>query len=503
MKIQKREKFLFTVELSVFILLLYGTTVSIHLNGDDFMYGTFAQKGVFENVWAYYFTGNGRFWVNILDSILLYFDRYAFIVVAPWIVLSFVWLFAKILQVVLELEDQPEKLQEFMQYGMVLFSCLDVLCLRETVFWITGMMNYFFPAVILLLGYYLFRLSCLGKLHGVRLIGYYVVCFFASSSVEQYALMFVGLMTLHHGWDILHKKKIPVYEWIAYGVAMIGLAVLILAPGNFVRVSEQQPVWFDNLWTLITHNTVKDVALPYMIMLCICSIFLKKREESQTLYLWSIPVLAILMLGVFKVERAIPWILVILLMFLLIIPIFWNNPRKQRIDMIFWSVVGIGSQIMLMVSIVWGFRCMLSVYLVYMILIALSLQGMQTKEKLFVLCSGILTAINPSLTLCFWGISAIFCYNERQLPSVNLQKELLRLCSVASLIILCIGYGSNLSTYQENLLSTSLANEYVIVKELPNEIYSWYQVPFNKVHDRYYREYNDLGNIDIKYVVKE
>ncbi|MBQ5840437.1 MAG: hypothetical protein IIW40_00615, partial [Clostridia bacterium] len=78
--------------------LLYGIAACVYLNGDDFMYGAFAHTGLLANVTDYYFTGNGRFWINILDSALLWFDRYAFILVLPWIVLAFVVLMAKVIQ---------------------------------------------------------------------------------------------------------------------------------------------------------------------------------------------------------------------------------------------------------------------------------------------------------------------------------------------------------------------------------------------------------------------
>lgn len=505
MKSAKQTKYVFAIEIFLFVALLYGTTVSVYLNGDDFMYGTFAHSGILKNTWLYYLTGNGRFWINILDSALLRFDRYAFIVVAPWIILCFVWLFSKNLQLILKCESNENNTREFMRYGMALFACLDVLCLRETVFWITGMMNYLFPATVLLFAYYLFRLSRLRKLTKAYIIVYYVICFLASSSVEQYALMFVGLMTLHHGWDLLNKHRIPLYEWIAYGIAIVGVSVLVLAPGNFERVSAGQAVWslYDNVWALIANNTIQDPAFPYIIMLCICSIFLKKKKGLKVAHLWSIPVLAIFVLYVFRIERAIIWSIIIALMFYLIISIFWNSPREVQRDMLFWTIVGIGSQVMLMISIVWGFRCMLSTYLVYMILLGILISTFDSEEKTFILCSGIFTAINPMLTLLFWGMNFIFYLKKKELLRLKTQQVLLRTGIVTALLILCVGYRANVSTYQENLQSTKLKNDSVTIKELPNKVYSWYSVPFNEFHDQYYRAYHGLGDVEVLYHMED
>ena len=40
----------FIVEAALFVLLLYGVSVSVYLNGDDFMYADFAHTGILENV---------------------------------------------------------------------------------------------------------------------------------------------------------------------------------------------------------------------------------------------------------------------------------------------------------------------------------------------------------------------------------------------------------------------------------------------------------------------
>lgn len=59
------------------------------------MYGAFSKEGILPSVFSYYRTGNGRLWINILDSALLSFDRYLFIIVNPMIVMAFIFLMAK------------------------------------------------------------------------------------------------------------------------------------------------------------------------------------------------------------------------------------------------------------------------------------------------------------------------------------------------------------------------------------------------------------------------
>ena len=94
----KKYDYRFWGEITLFVILLYGISSYVYLNGDDFMYAAFAKTGIFQNITNYYFTGNGRYWINILDSVLLWFDRVAFILILPWIVLAFVVLLAKVIQ---------------------------------------------------------------------------------------------------------------------------------------------------------------------------------------------------------------------------------------------------------------------------------------------------------------------------------------------------------------------------------------------------------------------
>lgn len=94
-RIQERS---FIIETALFIVLLYCISIFVFLNGDDFMYGTFAKQGIFSSVWSYYQTGNGCFITNVLDSALLTFDRYLFILINPLIIMAFIVLLAKNVQ---------------------------------------------------------------------------------------------------------------------------------------------------------------------------------------------------------------------------------------------------------------------------------------------------------------------------------------------------------------------------------------------------------------------
>lgn len=496
----------FIVEVAAFMLILYGISFCVYLNGDDFMYAAFAKTGILRNVIDYYFTGNGRFWINILDSALLYFGRYAFILVLPWIVLAFVVLFAKNVQRIMAGHSDWKREKKLIRMGMVLFACLDVMCLRETVFWITGMMNYLFPAVLFLFGYLLFQKSRAGEITGIAVIGYYVVCALVSSSVEQYALMFVGMMTLHHGYHLVKKVSIPAYEWVAYGVSLLGLAALLLAPGNFVRIDNQGLATLslaENTWTLLFQNTVSHVALPYLVMLLIAVTLYCAKENEKVL--GKILVLTILVLGGCVVaavlDKAVVYIAILLLGGGFVALQLLRAKAVFKEHIYFLIVVGIGSQVMLLVSAIWGFRCMLSFFVVYMLVLACLLYNADPKLQRIVLLVGILVSIHTVVAVAFCVAVAA---KEFVFKKVSFEKWLspVLCCAVfLSLVGVFVGYAKNIPTHRMNLQQTEAQwDNSIIIRELPNDIYSWYFVPISEFHEEYYRLLHDIPeNVEIIY----
>lgn len=55
----------------VFFLWQVLIVQNVFLMGDDYMYGTFAKEGIISSVSSYYYTGNGRWVLNVLDSFFI------------------------------------------------------------------------------------------------------------------------------------------------------------------------------------------------------------------------------------------------------------------------------------------------------------------------------------------------------------------------------------------------------------------------------------------------
>lgn len=500
----------FWAKIAAFMIFLWATCACVFLNGDDFMYASFAKQGIFANVTDYYFTGNGRYWINILDSALLSCDRVLFIVLNPFIIISFVLLLAKNIQWITAGESNRDNERRYASFAMVLFACLHVLCLRETVYWITGMMNYLFPAVVFLLATWSFLVLRANPGSSVwkRLL-HCVICLFAASSVEQFALMFVGFCSLILLKDIITKKGARPILLIGYVFSLLGLAALLLAPGNFQRVDEQvRSSIVDNVWTLVHQNVGSAVAFPFVLMLSsCCCLLLKLLGKKRASLLFSFVPIGFSLMRIFPMlERAV---VITALMIAITIELFYCLicVRKKWCEAknfaIMFFVLGVCSQIMLLISEVWGYRCMLSMYLVYMLIIGICLSGFSKRDCAYILCLGIVGNLFPPALLVVLLARLLLKRNEKVTYAAMLSGT--ALATALALFFVFAGYFGNVRTHNTNIQNTKAAeNNTVFLNELEDDIYSWYFIPMGDFHENYYRIYHSLPeNVEIQYAEKD
>jgi hypothetical protein len=365
------------------------------------------------------------------------------------------------------------------------------------------MMNYLFPAVMFLWAYLMFQKSRAGEIHGKSRIGYYLLCILTAFSVEQYALMFVGMLTLHYGFDLIKKRRISGSDWLAYVLSLVSLAALILAPGNFVRVDTQNaelPPLFVNAWTLLFQDTLSPVALPFIIMLALAVLFLYSGTNNRTALHWGIYI--VFQVGIVAsslIDKAIFDVALLAVLGCSLAYQIYRGKITFTLPVWFLLFVGIGSQLMLLISVVWGYRCMLSLYLVCILVLGCLLYRADAKYRMFVLASGILASFHPAVTLVFWAAAFLL----RRKPAFVKKLAMVITCcgSAAAMLILLIGYGRNVETHKINLQSTAAQkNQRIVIQELPDDTYSWYFVPVSEFHEEYYRILHDIPeDVEIVY----
>ena len=180
--------------------------------------------------------------------------------------------------------------------------------------------------------------------------------------------------------------------------------------------------------------------------------------------------------------------------------LFWLV-KKDTAELIVFSIVGIGSQVMLLISAIWGFRCMLSLYLVYMLLIGCLTFRMEDSFRWCVICCGAVAAVNPPLAAVGYIAFLIIGRTASKETAVQIGKKVAFFATVVSLAILITGYASNTQTHEANLQRTKNPEDRVIVlEELPDTIYSWYTIPMGEFHEGYYRILHEIpADVEIIY----
>lgn len=222
--------------------------------GDDLFYGRWGRWGfqeLFSRMAQHYHTANGRNLVHVLDCLLLASDFR----------IGIARLFVAAL-----LGTVAVNLTRLTAAGLREAAAIAVLCAcgvfllppdltRQSVYWITGAMNYVLPLALLLEYWVLLRASLAGK-RGWRLTA--VFALLTGLTVEQISVMAVGLTVLLVGehW-LLRKNPFPHKVWPSFALALAGMLTVVFAPGNFYRASITVPPVEGGTLAVIRYNVLQ------------------------------------------------------------------------------------------------------------------------------------------------------------------------------------------------------------------------------------------------------
>lgn len=342
---------------AAFLAVEYLICRNVFPMGDDFMYGCFGRDGIFGPVFTYYQIGNGRWLINILDSLQLRFGRVPYLVLTPWLLLLLGWLLYR-LTCLMTGTKQPV----LFGFALALLALIDVQMNRESVYWITGAMNYMVPALFLLGGMIgALKLKEEG-LDRKALLGYGCLCVLSCLAMEQFSLMAFGWMLLLWGEDCLRRKSLPRRYVVTLLLSALALASILLAPGNYLRLgstAQQDIPLIFKINDLICYDYYSMVSTAFLFVLeGLCALrFLRWRK-------WVAAVMAaanaLLLLGFRNAAIHASFKLTclsLLVAFLTMVPVLITVFR--RFGLIYlgaMTVIGLGSQAMLLASELWGLR---------------------------------------------------------------------------------------------------------------------------------------------------
>lgn len=223
--------------ISICGVLIFSVSCIIYLYSDDVYYATFLKSGFrnFVNMNIdHYMNVNGRTFVHILNEIILFFDTKLFIVINPIMIVGFAFIASKCTNFKNSREYNKENIYISTAITLFFIMCLPKEMICESLYWISGSMNYMFPAFCLILLYYILKINIIFSKGTILL---FVFSLLTGATTEQGGFVAVVMSMLAVLTALLFQNKPKKKSYIlAPFFAIIGLMTVILAPSTNKRL---------------------------------------------------------------------------------------------------------------------------------------------------------------------------------------------------------------------------------------------------------------------------
>ncbi|MFI3176773.1 MAG: DUF6056 family protein [Eubacteriales bacterium] len=235
------KKYGYMVVFAITFLIMLVLNVLSPMIGDDYTYSMSIATGlknqsvmdVVESMVYHYESWGGRIFAHTLASLFLMMPMYFFDICNS---IMFVLLGYLIYRFVV-VDDRGDVGILILIY-MTLFLCIPAFA--QTVLWLTGSCNYLWTTTTMI-GFLLpYRIYCKTGVSMSKwmMIPYLLLAFLAGGSNEHVSasiLLCAGLLTLFTVY-----KKVAIRVWMILGlvVGFLGWIIMIMAPGNYVRLEE-------------------------------------------------------------------------------------------------------------------------------------------------------------------------------------------------------------------------------------------------------------------------
>ena len=495
---------------AAFLVMQYTICMNVFPMGDDYMYGTFGKNGAFAPVFSYYQTGNGRWLINILDSLLLLADRYLYIVLLPWLLLFLGYLLYRLANLL----TGSNKVERF-GAALGLLSLIDIQMTCETTYWITGAMNYLIPALLLLCGMIATIELRRNDLGSKQMVLYGSLCVFSCLTMEQYGLMSIGWMLLIWGYDRLNGSRLPKRNILIFFLSAAALATIFFAPGNFIRADSAadkgNSLLIKSIDLLYYDYGSKAGSSFLFLLVALCTLQHYQLRQTILSVLSLIDALILLILFVYGIADCFPGgiqMSAMLISALLTMTIF--VPLMIRaFDKSFWilfialCIIGTGSQIMLLATDLWGFRTSFSWILIIILFILMLMCRENTARELGFFASILCMAVGPYMGI-LGIIGLVICFWWKRMPA-SVCAALLLATIIIGLSDEAIGYQKNRDVHLDIILAADSAVEdrgvsQIVLQPYDEPQYGWTSPPFSEFHEKYFRSYYGIpDDVAIQY----
>lgn len=360
--------------------------------GDDWGNYTVGAQGlhmILSAAKGMYFSWEGRFVSRIFIYLFTYY-KFLFVVVTSGLLTLIVYIANKIVG----------KAENKVVYviPLILLLLLNTISISQTYTWIAGSITYLYPSTIVLTYFYYLYQKKEFKFGRLEFIVLMIINVITPMFVENIGVAFVFGNIL---WLFLNRKA-DKKELIKFGIlslfAIIALIVMLMSPGTALRMKTESGFYsmnlfermFFNIPNLIGYSLTRNIIVLIMMTIVIIYTLKKKGVKNYLIVLFSIiPMFGVIqnvylmfpfdfngidankigeMWGAFSVYKwyfIFYWILFVVLFFYSII--YLVSDKKEKMFLIFLSLVAGVAISSMLVSPTWGERTAIFTEIVFLI----------------------------------------------------------------------------------------------------------------------------------------
>lgn len=517
-------------------ILTFMINKSVRLYGDDFHYKQFSSVDFsyyLKRNAEHYFLANGRVIVHLLVTFFLSLPPVFWALFNSLMLSGIVFFGAKTASVNNSENGNFEFSSGIIFAVTILF--LSPSLTRQSVYWLAGSFNYVYPLFMLLVYWFLLTRPVYTKALKWTIPA---AAFLSAASVEQVSLMAFGLTLLFIiNKAFFKKQKIEGFLFVSLALALIGLATIIFSPAVAYRASlEDAPA--AGLINLLKYNIknqgitflLSPIMVPFHLIAMVGSlakIYYYKKSEVKTC---GFAAHAVLILGL---SALVCWLWQItlgkaeinyqivdmkhLLIYSAIaagylVSLFYSAILEYRATKynnalpLIAFILCIGSQVMMIVSPVYGPRNLLCAIVMLALYSSSLLPSIKDMRIIAVLSCLACFVFNLPL-LSFIPIAALFIYSfssSKKLKHHNLTVLSSDFVIISGYIVLILvsgitymktynGYMANKKIYDRNLKNAEIFKqsngESLTQFMLLDDTYGWVMPYHNPYYDPYYKSY--------------
>ncbi|MBR5272073.1 MAG: hypothetical protein IKU25_01575 [Clostridia bacterium] len=227
----KRINLLNVVVSAVFLVCWYFLYSNVNFAADDYLYAAFSDN-VFKSVWNYYFVGNGRILINLIEAFLMKFDKYLLVAISPLLMILLTALISKFVNMLSEKENKYVYV-----FTLISMAAMDVLLAQEVYYWLSATVTYLFSATMFVATLIIFfYLKANPDVSGKKKVGLVALCMLCTFSMEQFSLMTTGFITVMLVYELITTKKVKPLHLAIFALCAVATLSALVAPANFVRL---------------------------------------------------------------------------------------------------------------------------------------------------------------------------------------------------------------------------------------------------------------------------